>query len=802
MEGSFDDYGSYQTIGDLLFRLDNVPQRRGLSGGRNDGEGDDLLSSSFLLSPKGVKVNREYFCSHPDEVCVFRFTTSGDTSLLMNISLNIPLKKKEERTSYRCEKGVMTMRSYATNSTTSLLYQVQASVLTGGLPGECSGTSVIINNPRDLLIVLSAASDYDPSKGDTENGFTFRGEDPQVKIHQILSAVSNKTFETLRTRHEKDFSRLYNSFQLKWNTAEEDIPTDDRVKRYRNSTRDNTLELLQFNFGRYLLISSSRSGTLPANLQGLWANDLSPAWSADYHTDINLQMNYWIAHSTGLSETFEPVVDYITQNWLPRGRETARIHYNSSGFVAHEELNIFGSTGPRCCGGFAIYPLGATWMMSYLWDHFDYTQNDSVLKTRIFPLLKMDYLSPDEVSRDGTLVHYPCQSPEHGNITFGCTHSQHLIGESFHNLLKANQILKDEDESFYKRVKDKLKKLDKGLRIGRWGQLQEWKEDWDSPSDTHRHVSHLVGVWPGYLVRNSEEKYMKAAEVSLIARGDGVGGTAAGWEKVWRAGLWAALRNSSQAHKELSLTIRDNMRLSLLSLYVPSIFQIDANLGYPAAVLATIFQDPDHNYLGRDSAYFILLPALPIEWHNGEISGVQGRGGYTLSYTWKKGQIRTGIHLDARKVNKRQRVQVESDALAYHQVQITGSHRLFPCCAEKLFYLLVCVNYVLNTIGSSYWRNSHMMDPVQRSPENSAESNLESFGGVLRPPPGMKIQHLPKGIREYVSRNPADFKDYLDEISAETKCKEHNQETNSAGCRELRLNPQAELNTLRKQKRE
>jgi len=542
------------------------------------------------------------------------------------------------------------------------------------------GKAIHILNPRDVTVVLSIASDYDQKKGNSDNGYSFKGEDPHNTVLQRRRAAESKSYAQLYNTHTRDFSEIYTKFQVNWGVVDNDISTLDRWSNYYHGGEDPTLEWLQYNFGRYMLLSSSRVGTLPANLQGLWSNRLNPAWSADYHTDINLQMNYWLAQTTGLSVTLPPLFDYITENWMTRGSETAKIHYNSAGYVAHEELTIFGSTGPRCCGGYAIYPLGHTWMTSTAWDHFDYTQDVELLRSTIYPILKgsalfwLDYLAQDGATQDGSLVHYPCQSPEHGQITFGCTHSQHLIWENLHNVLKSYEIAQDTDVLFIRRVEDTLQNLDLGLRVGSWGQLQEWKMDWDDPEEQHRHISHLVGVWPGYMVSSVFPQYLEAAKVSLIHRGYGRQGAAAGWEKVWRAGVWARLRNATASHDELRWTITDNMQINLMSLYPlgdKGAFQIDSNFGFTASATAMIFQDPDTMKDGRSYALFQLLPTLPEQWSTGSIKGLKGRGGFSLNFQWKDGLVVGDVTVTAENTMQDRVVHIQTDAFKNKMPQVT-----------------------------------------------------------------------------------------------------------------------------------
>ncbi|KDN34548.1 hypothetical protein RSAG8_12351, partial [Rhizoctonia solani AG-8 WAC10335] len=411
-----------------------------------------------------------------------------------------------------------------------------------------------------------------------------------------------------------------------------------------------------------MLVVSTRS-YLPANLQGVWARDNSAPWSGD--ANINLQMNYWSVEMTNMNVT-SALWEYMAKTWAPRGSETAKTLYNvTCGWVTHNE--IFGHTGMKTFEGsntatWANYPESAAWMMIHVYDHFDYTNDVAWWRTQGWPLLKgvtqfwLDHLIEDRRFRDGTLVTAPCNSPEQAIVTFGCSHSQQLIWQLFEAVEKGFSASGDNDIGFLREVWTKKHKLDRGIRIGSWGQLQEWKLDFDRETDTHRHLSHLIGLYPGYTLTNfkattsqfqgipnlTRKQVLKASEISLRARGNGTGPDAdAGWEKVWRAACWAQLQNSTQFYHILTYAIERNFAENLLSLYYPfmddPIFQIDANLGYPAAVLNALIQAPDTPSL-FDVLDITLLPALPSAWGSGSLVGARIRGGMTLDLIWSNGK--------------------------------------------------------------------------------------------------------------------------------------------------------------------
>ncbi|CAE6417027.1 unnamed protein product [Rhizoctonia solani] len=330
------------------------------------------------------------------------------------------------------------------------------------------------------------------------------------------------------------------------------------------------------------------------------------------------------------------------------------------------QMNIFGHTGMKGFEGWntaawANYPESAAWMMIHAYDHFDYTNDVTWWQAQGWPLVKgvaqfwLDHLVEDQYSKDGTLVTAPCNSPEQAIVTFGCSHSQQLIWQLFEAVEKTFGVAGDKDTAFLHEVQTKKLKLDKGVRIGSWGQLQEWKLDFDRETDTHRHLSHLIGLYPGYTLANfkvtdgqnlTREQVLKASEISLRARDDCV----LGWEKIWRAACWAQLHNSTEFYHILTYAIERNFAENLWSLYYPflddPIFQIDANLGYPAAVLNALVQAPDTSSLS-DTLDVTLLPALPSAWATGSIVGARIRGGMTLGLTWSNGKaVRASLSVD------------------------------------------------------------------------------------------------------------------------------------------------------------
>ncbi|KAK7052333.1 glycoside hydrolase family 95 protein [Favolaschia claudopus] len=628
----------------------------------------------------GSAFTRETFCSHPTEACTHHVSASKGTLPPLTFAFSSALENGLPTPNITCLDSD-TIRIRGTASTPGMLYEILGRVRIKGGKVACLSLPVPTGFPPNATAVVTGASEawiswvggteFNQDAGDVAHGFFFKGPDPHAAVLALLSgSLSTASYTTLRNQHFADVQKAFGAFKLDLGQQPDlSTSTDALIEAYQIDTGNPYLELLMFNYGRYLLGSSAR-GTLPANLQGKWALDTGTPWSGDYHSNINIQMNYWSAEMSNL-DVMKPLFTYFEKNWAPRGAYTAQVLYNiSRGWVTHNEMNIFGHTGMKAFGNsaeWANYPESAVWMMLHVWDHFDYTNDVAWWKAQGWPLLKgvasfhLDKLIPDRRFNDGTLIVSPCNSPEQAPITLGCAHAQQLIWQLFNAVEKGFSASGDEDTAFLEEVRAKRNAMDKGLRIGSWGQLQEWKVDQDAPNDTHRHLSHLIGLYPGYaianyeanlqgdltLVNGSRATYTKAqvidaTTVSLIHRGNGTGPDAdSGWEKMWRAACWAQLKNSSKFYHELTFGIFENFGANLFSLYDPfdvvPIIQIDANLGLPGAVLNAILQAPDVPTLAAPLV-ITLLPALPTQWATGSMKGARTRGGITIDLQWAGGK--------------------------------------------------------------------------------------------------------------------------------------------------------------------
>ncbi|RPD79389.1 hypothetical protein L226DRAFT_531196 [Lentinus tigrinus ALCF2SS1-7] len=618
---------------------------------------------------------RETFCSHPLEACVQHINTSDASALpALTYAYSIAAESGIPTPTVSCLDN-STLQITGTASSPGMTFEILARVSAGASGGSSPSIACGPTGTGNATISVSGASaawltwvggtNFDQDAGDAAHNFSFQGADPHDNLVKLIDAATSSSlaYDEIVSAHIADYSGLMTKFHLDIGQKPDlDTPTDQLKNAYETDTGNTYLEWLLFNFGRYLLAGSAR-GTLPANLQGKWAKDASNPWSADYHSNINIQMNYWFAELTDM-DVVKPLFDYFEKNWVPRGSLTAQYLYNiSEGWTTHNEMNIFGHTGMKGGGNtasWADYPESNAWMMFHVWDHFDFTQDRDWFKSQGWPLLKsaaqfhLQKLVPDERFNDSTLVVVPCNSPEQVPITLGCAHAQQVIWQLFNAIEKGFPISGDTDTEFLNEVLTKRSQMDKGIHIGSWGQLQEWKVDMDSPDDTHRHLSHLIGLYPGYAVTNfnasvqgtainyTHEQVIDAVTTSLIHRGNGTGPDAdSGWEKVWRAACWAQLGNASEFYHELSYALERNFAPNLFSLYssgADAIFQIDANFGFPAALLNALIQVTDQP---SDQDVFVvnLLPALPPHWPSGSIKGARLRGGSSLDLIWESKKV-------------------------------------------------------------------------------------------------------------------------------------------------------------------
>ena len=620
---------TYQTLGDVYFDYCGK-LKEGIDFERKLDLSEAIHTSRILSKKTGALYTCETFASAPRNCIVahFRCSTAGE----LDLAASLQRECFYETTTHTNDTLLIAGRLGGGEER----FCCGMKFVTDGSELQGIGEHLVTRNASYVTVFLTAAT-------------TFRHTDPEKEVRDVLSAASRLSFEELRSEHIEEYTSYYNRmhFSLEYDKTLDLLSTDERLSRLDEEHPDNGLLTTYMDFGRYLLISSSRGDSLPANLQGIWNRDMSAPWGSKYTININTEMNYWPAVLCNLADCELPLFEHMLR-MLPNGQQTAREMYGCRGFVAHHNTDLWGDTAPQDIYIPATFwVMGGAWLCTHIWRHYTYTDDRKFLE-KMYPLLKesvqffMDFL----VEKEGKLVTCPSVSPENtyimkdgtkGCLSYGVTMDNEILHELFAHFRKAAEVLGEKDAAFLAAARKCEQKLPE-IQTGKHGQIMEWQEDYEEAEPGHRHISHLWALHPAYQITpDGEPELCKAARVTLQRRLESGGGHT-GWSRAWILNMYARLWEEELCYKNLLALLKKSTLPNLFDNHPP--FQIDGNFGAAAAMAEMLLQSNEDRT--------IVLPALPKAWKNGEVQGLRGVHETTWDLAWKDGYL-TSIAVHAPK---------------------------------------------------------------------------------------------------------------------------------------------------------